>query len=87
MLGPTHKSGGTLDLVMTSIYHTINNFEIIKDKLGSDHHPVFFGISCAPIENDNSIILEHRQYKKLDTEKFKSDLSKELFIVSSPELR
>ena len=75
VVGPTHRSGGTLDLVMTSVTdHNINSVKSNDDRLGSDHHPISFNVSCMPRQNDNFITLKCRQYRKLDVDKFKYDL-------------
>ena len=75
---PPHTCGGILDLVMAPIDHIINDVKVEAGRLGSDHHPISFNMNCMPIQNDNYITLERRQYRKLDMDKFLSDLSKEL---------
>ena len=74
---PTHKLGGTIDLVISSdiIKDKINNLEVVDHGTNSDHFFVHFDLNFTPKSNtDNCSFINYRNFKNIDIDVFKSDI-------------
>ena len=75
---PTHRRGGTLDLVITpeDIRNKISEVEILDHGTESDHFLVEFKLKFTPIHEARFRDLYYRKFEDIDIEKFKEDLLK-----------
>ena len=77
---PTHKLGGTLDLVITTKETALDDISIFPNGTTSDHFLVRFGIQVrSDLSNSRlkkSVFREYMDYKSMDLEGFKEDLRK-----------
>ena len=69
----THKSGHTLDLVLTRSADSIIENVIVTDPLISDHSAVHFNLSCSKPCLSKKVI-SYRQLKSVNIESFKADI-------------
>lgn len=81
---PTHKSGHTLDLIITRCADSLLSTNSIADCLFSDHFTV---ISDLIIKKPSLTItqISYRKTNSLDIESFKNDLQKSAVCQHSPE--
>ena len=74
VIGPTHRNGNTLDLIITK-----KGSSLLKDyKIGlqlSDHHHITSHLNMAKQPKPKKTV-RYRKYKLIDREKFKSDIEK-----------
>ena len=71
--GPTHKSGNTLDLVLTrSDSSIVSDFE--TSDLNSDHNCILFNLDLGP-KKQSSSQLRYRRTRSINLAKFKTDLN------------
>lgn len=75
---PTHRRGGTLDLIITpeDIRDKISNVEILDHGTESDHFLVECQLKFTPIHEARFRDLYYRKFDDIDVEKFKEDLRK-----------
>lgn len=81
---PTHKSGHTLDVIITRCADSLLPTNSIADCLFSDHFTV---ISDLIIKKPSLTItqISYRKTKSIDIESFKNDLQKSAVCQHSPE--
>lgn len=75
-LEPTHRSGGTLDLIITpdDIKDKVKSVDIFDHGTDSDHFLVEASISFAPVHEAKYKRLQYRKYRDIDVKKFRADL-------------
>ena len=72
VVGPTHNSGHTLDIILTRDTEHIGDVTV-RDDLISDHYTLFFELeTCKPPLPTKQI--QYRKIKKIDVEEFKKDI-------------
>jgi hypothetical protein len=77
--GPTHKSGNTLDLIITRKKSLFTGY--FTSDLNSDHNCILFDVKMGR-GTDKSKIVRFRKTKNIDLENFKCDLRNRLKVPS-----
>ena len=77
--GSTHKSGNTLDLVISSSETTITDCHV--GELISDHFSVHFGINMSKPKSLSQLI-KYRKTKDIEVDKFKADVRRHVNAVA-----
>ena len=74
---PTHKQGGTLDLVITTreFGSKINSFDIRDSGTDSDHYLVLFDVNLKVAPTVDKVkFTNYRNFKNINVESFKADI-------------
>ena len=73
---PTHRCGGTLDLIITpdDIKEKVKDIQIFDHGTDSDHFLVESSISFSPIHEVGYKTLQYRKHRNIDVETFRADL-------------
>ena len=75
---PTHRRGGTLDLIITpeDVKDKVSEVQVLDHGTESDHFLVEAEISFTPLHENASKDISFRKFKDIDIELFKEDLKK-----------
>ena len=76
---PTHIDGGTLDLMLMDedIEHLVDGIEVFEDGTRSDHYLVLcsMNLKTTSIHSAANNVIEYRDFKKINIEAFKADIT------------
>ena len=75
-MNPTHRSGGTLDLIITpeDIREKVKDIQIFDHGTDSDHFLVESTVSFSPVHEVVYKTLQYRKYSNIDVDRFRADL-------------
>ena len=84
---PTHRSGNTLDHVITCEDSAIvSSVRVDADAAVSDHYPVFFNLKLKPDFHQRHTTISYRPLKNFDIESFSRELGTSTVLSESPVL-